>query len=226
LNQLIKEGAYCEIVYSTIDDEDWAEKWKEYFRPEKITETIVVKPTWRDYEAADNEKIIEIDPGMAFGTGTHATTGMCVYFLEKYLKEKDTILDIGTGSGILMIAAKLFGAGNMAGTDIDTVAIETAEKNLRLNKIGSDNYKLILGNLSETIHEKFDVVAANILAEIIMDLIPELHKVIKNEGIFICSGILEEKADMVSEALKKAGFDIIEIMKRDAWAAITGKYKP
>ena len=225
INYLIKDGAYCEIVYSTINDEDWAEKWKEYFRPEKITDTIVVKPTWRDYKLEKNEKIIEIDPGMAFGTGTHATTGMCMQLLEKYFKKENSFLDIGTGSGILMIAAKLFGAGIMSGTDIDDLAIETAEKNLLLNNISSDNYTLILGNLSDSINEKYDVVAANILAEIIIDLLPDLHKVVKKEGLFICSGILEEKADMISDGLQKVGFEIIEITIRDAWAAIACKYK-
>ncbi len=223
INNLIKEGLYCEIEYSTINDEDWAEKWKEYFRPEKITDTIVVKPTWRDYDAKPGQNIIEIDPGMAFGTGTHATTGMCMQLIETYFKNENSFLDIGTGSGILMIAAKIFGAGIMAGTDIDTLAIETAEKNLTLNNISSDSYKLILGNLSESINDKYDVVAANILAEIIMELIPDLNKVVKKEGLFICSGILEEKAEMVAEGLQKEGFDIVEIKNKDSWSAIVAK---
>lgn len=224
INALIREGLNCELVYSTIADEDWSEKWKEYFKPVKITDRIVVKPTWRDYSASDGEMIIEIDPGMAFGTGTHATTYMCLQYMDKYCKEGVSFLDIGTGSGILMVAADLFKASKITGTDIDEVAIETAEKNLLLNNVDPARFSLIQGNLSETINEKYDLVAANILAEIIVELLPDIHKVIKKNGLFICSGILEEKSEMISDKMKETGFNVIEIIKKDSWVAIAGIY--
>lgn len=224
IEALREQGVSCDLVYSTIADEDWSEKWKEYFRPEKITDRIVVKPSWREYTSVKDEMVIEIDPGMAFGTGTHATTGMCISLMEKYFKKDNSFLDIGTGSGILMIAAHLFQAKKMTGTDIDDIAIETAEKNITLNDISSEKFTLVKGNLSEAVHEKFDFVAANILAEIIVDLLPDLHHVIKKDGIFVCSGILEEKAEMIVEKMKETGFSIIEMIKKDSWAAIAGKF--
>lgn len=224
INRLIKNGFHCELVYSRIADEDWSEKWKEYFRPEKLSDTIVVKPTWRQYVPENGEQIIEIDPGMAFGTGTHPTTSMCIQLIEKYIKPGDTFLDIGTGSGILMIAADKLGATTMTGTDIDDLAVETAGKNIQLNNIPTEKYKLIKGNLSESVNETFDFVAANILAEIIMGFLDDLYKVIKKKGLFVCSGILEEKADMVADKMKEKGFRILEIRKKDSWAAIAGMF--
>lgn len=224
INELIKKGFHCELIYSTIADEDWSETWKEFFKPVKITDRLVVKPTWRDYQAKEGEMIIEIDPGMAFGTGTHATTDMCMQLMEKHFTEGETFLDIGTGSGILMVAADLFKASKMTGTDIDELAIETAEKNLLLNKINSEKFSLVQGNLSDTINEKYDFVAANILAEIIVELLPDIEQVIKKDGYFVCSGILEEKADMIIEKMEAVGFSIIETIKKDSWAAIAGKF--
>ncbi len=224
INALIKKGIYCELAYSTIADEDWSEKWKEYFKPLKITDRLVVKPTWREYKALKDEDIIEIDPGMAFGTGTHATTDMCMQLMEKYFKKDSSFLDIGTVSGILMVAAYLFKASKMTGTDIDEIAIETAEKNLLLNKVNPGKFSLVKGNLSDTVNEKFDFVAANILAEIIVELLPEINQVIKIGGLFVCSGILEEKADMIVNKMEETGFSIIEVTKKDSWAAIAGKY--
>lgn len=225
ISGLKEQGIFCEITYSTVNDEDWAEKWKEFFRPERISEKIVVSPSWREYASGEGDIVIKIDPGMAFGTGTHATTGMCVSLLEKYLKAGDTFLDIGTGSGILMIAAGLLGAGEMAGTDIDETAVETALKNLKMNNISNENSRLIHGNLSENISEKFDVVGANILAEIIIELIPDLEKVVRRGGLFICSGILDEKAKVVSEKLTEFGFSVEETLFRDSWAAISARFE-
>jgi len=145
--------------------------------------------------------------------------------MEKYFNKDNSFLDIGTGSGILMITAHLLKAKKMTGTDIDDIAIETAEKNILLNKISPDRFNLVKDNLSDAVTEKFDFVGANILAEIIVDLLPEIHNVIKEDGLFVCSGILEEKADMIAEKMKETGFSIIEIMKRDSWAAIAGKFQ-
>jgi len=153
-------GIECKIVYSDMDEEDWAQTWKAYFRPEKITANIVVKPTWREYIREHDEIVLEIDPGMAFGTGTHSTTRMCIAMIEKYLKKSSTFLDIGTGSGILMIAAAKLGAIKVWGTDNDNVAVDTAYKNLIQNRISESSFKILAADLVHQITEQFDLVAA------------------------------------------------------------------
>lgn len=220
IERLKKQGLNLSLSTRIFDEEDWSETWKEHFWPEKITDHLVVKPTWRDYNAQPGETIIEIDPGMAFGTGTHPTTRMCVQLIERYLKKDDCFLDIGTGSGILMIAAHKLGAGPMTGTDLDAVAIETAEKNLILNQVPTDCFTLIHGHLAEHVKTKFKIVAANILAEIIVGLADNLETVTEKGGLFICSGILGEKTQMVADSLTANGFTILETLFQDAWAAI------
>ncbi|MDL2329952.1 50S ribosomal protein L11 methyltransferase [Desulfosarcina sp. OttesenSCG-928-A07] len=210
-----------EISYARIDEADWAEAWKAYFWPEQITDRIVVKPTWRDYEARPGEMVIEIDPGMAFGTGGHATTALCIHLIQAHLLPGNTFLDVGTGSGILMIAAEKLGAGNLFGVDNDPVAIGVAEKNMKVN--GIDRFQLFTGNLVDIIAEPMDMVAANILAEVILTLIPSLDRVLKKGGIFICSGIIQEKQEMVCEALTAAGFSIVKILEQDGWVAVSAK---
>jgi len=175
-----------DISYNDVFEKDWENSWKKYFFPEKISETIVVKPTWQDYEKQDNEKIIEIDPGMAFGTGTHPTTYLCINMLEKYMENNYDVLDIGTGSGILMIAAKKLGANEIWGTDIDEVAVDVAKRNLDLNKIDENSYKVLKGNLAQVIkNKKFDIIVSNILAEIILELLDEIKDLLKEESIVI-----------------------------------------
>ncbi|MBU1168786.1 MAG: 50S ribosomal protein L11 methyltransferase [Proteobacteria bacterium] len=221
---LKSQGLDLELIYGSLADEDWSETWKEYFRPEKIGKHIVVKPTWRDYQPSSGEIVLEIDPGMAFGTGTHPTTSMCVQLIETHLKPGDSFLDIGTGSGILMIAAAKLGAGHLTGTDFDPVAVETAEKNLVLNNIPGERFQLITGHLSGQVKKRFPLVAANILADVILELLDDLGSIMEENGIFICSGILEEKADRVALKMKEKGFKVAVIIKKDAWAAIAGHY--
>lgn len=225
IGQLKNQGFNLELSYGVMDDENWSESWKEYFHAERIGERIVVKPTWREYTPLENDIILEIDPGMAFGTGTHPTTSMCVRLLEKHLKPGNTVLDIGTGSGILMIAAHNLGAGPMTGTDIDPVAVETAEKNLALNRVPGSRYTLITGNLSDAVNDRFQVVVANILSEVILILLDDLHAVMAENGLFICSGILEEQAPAVIEKMKAKGFTIVQTLNKNAWSAIVGQYK-
>ena len=220
LERLKSQGITLSLHTRTFDEEDWSETWKEHFWPENITERLVVKPTWREYEPKPGETVIEIDPGMAFGTGTHPTTRMCVTLIERYLKKGDSFLDIGAGSGILMIAAHKLDAGPMTGTDLDMTAIETAEKNLLLNRVPKDRFTLIHGHLAEKVQSTFKVVAANILAEVIVGLAGDLDSVTEKGGLFICSGILAEKAEMVQDSLKANGFSILETLYQDAWAAM------
>lgn len=220
-----ENGIITQILYQEIDEEDWAESWKSYFFPEKISKRIVVKPTWREYSPSPNEIILEIDPGMAFGTGTHPTTILCVNMIEAYLKPGYTLLDVGTGSGILMIAAAKLGAAKMLGVDTDEIAVDIARKNLLLNGIEDDKFQVITGNLLDNIEKKFDMVVANILSNVILLLLDHIRKVLKKEGIFICSGIIEENKDTVAQKMKDFGFDILEIQTDQHWVCIVGKLK-
>ncbi|GAB6096327.1 50S ribosomal protein L11 methyltransferase [Desulfatiferula olefinivorans] len=224
IDRLNGQGLSLSISYTGLADEDWSETWKEYFRPERIGERIVVKPTWRDYRPEPSDIVVEIDPGMAFGTGTHPTTSMCVRLIETYLRPGQSFLDIGTGSGILMIVADKLGAGPMTGTDLDPTAVETAQKNLSLNQVAPDRFRLVKGHLSDGVRGRFPLVAANILAEVILVLLDQLGQVMEKDGIFICSGILEEKADTVAAKMEATGFRILERRTRDAWAALAGRY--
>jgi ribosomal protein L11 methyltransferase len=211
-------GIAAEATFTRIDEQDWAEAWKEFFWPGKITDTIVVKPTWREYAAAPHEIVLEIDPGMAFGTGTHPTTALCIGMIERYLKPADDFLDVGTGSGILMMAAARLGAGRVRGVDNDPVAVEVAEKNLILNRI--QGFEITAGNLVDDLNGSFDVVAANILAEVILELLPDVVPVLTKRGVFICSGIVSTQKAAVLAGLHSAGFTIVEVSEQDGWIAI------
>ncbi len=221
----IKCGISSEYICSTIDEQDWAESWKEFFLPEKITKKIVVKPSWRDYDKNPDDIILEINPGMAFGTGTHPTTVLCISMIEKYLKKKDKFLDVGTGSGILMIAAAALGAQKVYGIDNDEVAVDIAKKNLLLNGIETKNFKVITGNLLDNVDEKFDFVAANILTETIILLLDSVKRVLKENGIFICSGIIEKNKDKVVEKMIASGFKIVKICTKEQWVSLAGILK-
>lgn len=225
LKELVEsENIIYEIFYNELDETEWEESWKKYFNPEKITPNITVKPTWKEYTPSEGEVIIDIDPGMAFGTGTHPTTFLCINMIEKYIKPGMNFLDVGTGSGILMIAAAKTGAEKVLGVDIDEVAVEVAKQNLELNKIGKDKYTVLKGDLLEIVkEEKFDMVASNILAEIIVILLDDIKKVLKKDGIFISSGIISEKADIVERKLKACGIELIEKVEKEGWVSIVGR---
>jgi ribosomal protein L11 methyltransferase len=213
-------GITCRIFYTQVDEADWTESWKAYFRPEKITDQIVVKPTWKDYSRNDKEIIIEIDPGMAFGTGTHPTTRMCIVLLEKYLKRTDTFLDVGTGSGILMIAAAKLGAGNLWGTDNDAVAVDIARRNLIHNRIPESAFNIITGNMVDKINKQFDLVAANLTAKTIMTLLENIQKVLVQDGILLCSGIIESDKNKILEKMRHVGLNVIETLADGEWISM------
>jgi ribosomal protein L11 methyltransferase len=219
------QGFFYRISYKELDEQDWAHAWKAYFWPQKISSHMVVKPTWRDYQAAPDDIVIELDPGMAFGTGTHPTTALCITMIEKYLSTGDSFLDVGTGSGILMIAAAKLGAGRLCGIDKDEVALEVAAQNLQLNNINPKIFRLTTGNLVSDINESFSFVAANIFSHIILELLQDISRVLTDEGILVCSGIIEENKQTVISAMENIGFEIVETAVKEEWVAIAGRLK-
>ena len=217
-------GIRYRIVYGQIDEEDWAESWKAFFYPEKITDRIVIKPTWRSYDPDPDDMIIEIDPGMAFGTGIHPTTSACIQMIESYLKPQTRMLDIGTGSGVLMIAAAKLGAARVVGVDVDEMAVEIAEKNLAQNRIAPDRFCVLTGHLIDAVDECFDMIVANILSEVVIRLLEDIHRVVIPGSVFIASGIIEKNKDAVMEKMTSKGFEVLDVLIKDGWATLAGKY--
>ena len=203
----------------TGDDSEWLYKWQEHFKPAKIGECIVVKPGWEDYEPSEGELVIEMDPGMAFGSGLHETTSMCVKALEKYMPEDAKVLDVGTGTGILAMAAVLLGAESAMGIDIDDEAVRVATENIRKNGLDG-SIAVMKGDLMEGIDYRPDVIVANLMADLVMMLSPAAAAQLGPEGLYITSGILDIKEDTVADAVRAAGFDIIEIMHDGEWRCI------
>ena len=212
----------AETEVNVVCDDDWKDNWKEYFKPAKVTERLVVKPTWEEYEAKDGELVIEIDPGMAFGTGTHETTSLCLALMEKYIKDGDKVLDVGCGSGILAIAAGLLGAEDVLGIEIDPVAVEIGKENVALNKL-DHKVKVVYGDLTKGVDFKADMVAANLMADLVKLLSGDVMAHIEEDGIYISSGILAELADDVSSVIRNCGFDIVEVLVKGEWCAIAAK---
>ena len=204
------------------DDAEWKDEWKKYFKPVHITEDIVIKPSWERYEAALGEKVIEIDPGMAFGTGTHATTRMCIELIEQYMTPDKTFMDVGCGSGILSIAAGLCGCREISGFDIDPDAVRVARENVDQNGM-SDYITIFEGDVTEGVPLTADVIAANLMAEIIISICGSIPSCLNENGVFISSGIISEKKDQVISALKGAGFIILEIREEEDWCAIAAR---
>jgi len=210
-----------EVEINTIEETDWNQEWKKHFKPFPVGKNFLIKPSWEEIDEDTERKIIEIDPGMAFGTGTHATTLMCLEALENYLKEEDLVYDIGTGSGILAIAAGKLGA-NSIGIDIDEDSVRTAKDNVKLNKC-ADNVKIIKGNLLNKAMDKADIIISNIIADAIINMSGNLNKFLKDSGIFIASGILENKKEEVVQALKANKFEILETSVMDEWLCIVAR---
>ncbi len=203
------------------DDEDWANNWKKYYKPLEIGEKLAIVPEW---EAYDNDKriVIKINPGMAFGTGTHESTYMCLELLERYVKKDDEIFDIGCGSGILAIAGLKLGAKRALAVDIDDKCIDASHENAGLNKL-EDKMEIKKGNLLDVVKGRADLIVSNIIAEIIVDEIKNLKNHMDKGGIFITSGIIKERRQMVIDALKDNGFEIIDELEKNNWVAIVGR---
>lgn len=217
----IGEGS---VSLGQVNESDWANEWKKYYKPTKIGQRIVVKPTWEDYKPENGELIIELDPGMAFGTGTHETTSMCIRELEKYVNEDSKVFDIGCGSGILAIAAAKLGAKEVLAVDLDEVAVKVSKENVEENNV-SDSVEVRHGNLMDVVKDRADVVVANIIADIIKILAKDVHNFMKKDAVFISSGIILDKIEEVKESLIENGFEIIDIKKLGEWSAIVSKLK-
>ncbi|MBQ4108105.1 MAG: 50S ribosomal protein L11 methyltransferase [Clostridia bacterium] len=203
-------------------EEDWADSWKQYYKPIKIGEKLVVVPMWEKYDAGEDEIIVKMDPGMAFGTGTHETTRLCATLLEKYVNSSTLMLDVGTGSGILAICASKLGAEKCYAYDIDPVAVRVARENVKDNDV--TNIECEVSDLLKGVKEqKYDVIAANIVADIIIRMLPDIGKYMHKDTILVISGIIDERCADVYESISKNGFVIVEEIHENGWCAISLK---
>ena len=202
----------------TVSDESWTEVWKKYYKPFYAANHLVVKPSWEEFTPRPGDRIIELDPGMAFGSGTHETTGMCISLLEEAIRGGEHIIDVGTGSGILAIAAALLGAGSVLAVDIDPDAVRVARENVEKNHV-ENIVEVREGNLLDHVEETCDICVANIISDVIISFAAPLIRHIRPDGLFICSGIVKERADEVRSALEAAGFKILKAETRGEWAA-------
>lgn len=207
------------VKISVVNEKDWAESWKKYYKPIKIGENIVIKPSWENYDLDEKDIMIELDPGMAFGTGTHETTAMCTEALEKHIKPGDKVYDIGCGSGILSIVSAKLGASKVIGVDLDEVCVKVSNENIMLNNV-EDVVEIRQGNLLDVVNEKANIIVSNIIAEIIAGMTKDLKNYLEDNGIFITSGIIVEKIELVEKALLDNGFKILDIKKKNGWACI------
>ena len=219
-----------EAELSSIREEDWANNWKQYFKPLKVGEKLVIKPSWEDYNEDGDRIILEIDPASSFGTGQHHTTRLCLELLEKSLSKDDVILDMGCGSGILSIGAMLLGAKRAVAVDIEQNAAETALENAVKNNISPELYETHFGNilsdekLASEIDYKYDIITANIVADVLIAMKDHFVRYIKKGGTLIVSGIIEERMDEVIDALKSVGFSSPEVNIKEGWAAVRFVY--
>jgi len=210
-----------EIFSEEVNENDWANEWKKYYKPTRVGNKFVIKPLWEEYEAKGEEIILHMDPGMAFGTGTHETTRLCLEAIEDYMKKDTRVFDIGTGSGILAIGASKLGAGEVVGVDLDIVAVNSAKENVGYNHL--ENVEILHGNLMDVVEGTADIIVANIIAEVILILIDDVKKMINIDGVFIASGIIREKEKMVTDALHEKGFSIKEVRREGEWVCIVSK---
>lgn len=221
-----------EMTMKNVQEEDWANNWKKYFKPFPVGEKIMIKPSWEELTEATDKVVLKIDPGHIFGTGTHETTQLCMELIETYLKKDDMVLDIGCGSGILSIASLLLEAKEADAVDIDPNAMEIAYENSDRNDIPREKYHVCAGNIleDEALHEKYsgkkyDMVEANIVADVIIALTKKVPDYIKDGGIFLCSGIIIERKEDVLSALVFGGYSVLEVKEKKGWVAIAARYE-
>ncbi|MBC2721065.1 50S ribosomal protein L11 methyltransferase [Desulfosporosinus sp.] len=206
----------------SLKEEDWETAWKAYFKPIHIGKHFLIKPTWEQAELRPGDIVLELDPGMAFGTGTHPTTTLCLRTLEDIIKPGQTVFDLGTGSGILAIAAAKLGA-KVEAVDLDSVAIKVAQENVTLNKV-DDQVRVLRGDLGTVLQGQADVVIANIIADVILILLEDLKRILHKDGEFLASGIIDNRADEVETAMKEAGLEIIERVEDSGWILFRARW--
>ena len=210
------------VSLSEVNEEDWASGWKKYYKPVKVSEKIVITPTWEEVEEEKDQFVIELDPGMAFGTGTHPTTVMSIQALEKVIRGKEHVIDVGCGTGVLSIAAAKLGVEHVLALDLDEVAVRSAKLNVKLNHVDSI-VEVKQNNLLDHIDENVEIVVANILAEVILRFVSDVARILKPNGYFLTSGIIQSKADQVRTAIEEEGFVIEEILSQEDWVAFIAK---
>ena len=211
------EGIENEIDLNQCKNEDWENNWKQYFHPIPVGEKLLIRPTWEDEFEAGDRKVLNIEPGLAFGTGSHETTRLCLETLEKHINEGTTVLDIGCGSGILSIASLLLGAEKAVGVDIDALAVKTAIENGEVNNFREPEYTILQGNLTDKVYGKFDVVVANIVADVIIMFCKDVASFMKDDALFITSGIIDTREQDVIDAFNKYGFEIKARHTKGGW---------
>ena len=220
----------CTITESETEDKDWINNWKQYFKQFYVDDILII-PSWEEVKPEDRDKmIIHIDPGTAFGTGMHETTQLCIRQLRKYVTEDTRILDVGCGSGILGMLALMFGAKYSVGTDLDPCAIDATYENMEVNGISKDKYEVMIGNIIDDKevqdrvgYEKYDIVTANILADVLVPLTPVIVHQMKPGAVYITSGILDVKEDVVKEAVVAAGLEVVEVTHQGEWVSVTAR---
>lgn len=221
-----KKYGRLELSLNNVKEEDWANNWKQYFKPLTVGEKLLIKPSWEEYSNKDGRTILEIDPASSFGTGQHNTTQLCLEFLEDVLHGNEKVLDLGCGSGILSIAAMLLGAREVTAIDIEDHAVRTAKENAIKNGIDSSRYSAYCGNiindfaLREKIGTGYDIILANIVADVLIGMSPLYKSLLKNKGYLIMSGIISERQNEVISAVKDMGFTVIKVVEKDQWVAV------
>lgn len=218
--RLDAQGIGYAVELEKVREEDWATAWKQYYHPTKVGERLVVVPSWETYKKSQNEVILTIDPGMAFGTGTHDTTRLCLQMLEKFVNTDTVLLDIGTGSGILAIASVLLGAKSALGVDIDEVAVRVARENAKENGVG---IQFVSGDLVKSVKGKYSLITANIVADVIIRLLPDLDQYLDEDGVFLASGIIDARKGDVEQALAENGFHVTSCLEAGGWVAFSAK---
>ncbi|WP_268913150.1 50S ribosomal protein L11 methyltransferase [Lentilactobacillus sp. SPB1-3] len=210
----------AEVKSSIVADEDWATEWEKYYHPVRLTRYLTIVPSWEGYNpTTGDEQVIRLDPGMAFGTGTHPTTQLSLQALETVIRGGESMIDVGTGSGVLSIAAKRLGVGDIFATDVDDIAVKSAKDNVRLN-FNDDAMEIVPNDLLNGIHKQVDIIVANILAEILVPLAPQAFENLKPGGKFITAGIINSKLDVVKEAITNSEFKVLQILNMGDWYSI------
>lgn len=216
-------GYDIQLTCREIDEEDWAESWKVFFKPITVDRDLIIKPSWENLITDPRTMVIDMDPGMAFGTGTHPTTILCLRLIRKYAVNGGTFLDVGTGSGILSIAAAKFGVGSIVAVDTDVTALTIAAENLSRNGVDPERWRTISGHLIEQVSGRFGLIVANILTDVILELLVDVHRVLEPGGIFICSGIIQRQTERIVQAMAKRQLEIVAVETLDDWVGLAAK---